>query len=158
MKKFRKILKDAKGFTLVELLAVIVILGIIAAIAVPSITGLIDRSERDATVANAEQMIEAARLMVTQENVPAGTTINLSGTHDPENGDYALIEGGFIEEGLEDTEGNSYNEGAVRYAPNASGSSPYYVYLDGTSFSIGSSSSTADMVNAANLDRSSVNE
>ena len=39
MKKLVKRLKDQKGMTLVELLAVIVILGIIAAIAIPSIGG-----------------------------------------------------------------------------------------------------------------------
>lgn len=37
MEKIKKLLKNQKGFTLVELLAVIVILGIIAAIAIPSI-------------------------------------------------------------------------------------------------------------------------
>ncbi len=36
-KKIQALLKNQKGLTLVELLAVIVILGIIAAIAVPSI-------------------------------------------------------------------------------------------------------------------------
>ena len=42
MKKFlQKRLNNEKGLTLVELLAVIVILGIIAAIAVPSIGGII---------------------------------------------------------------------------------------------------------------------
>ena len=45
MKKFlQKRLKNEKGLTLVELLAVIVILGIIAAIAVPSIGNIIDNS------------------------------------------------------------------------------------------------------------------
>ncbi len=42
MKKFlQKRLKNEKGLTLVELLAVIVILGIIAAIAIPSIGNII---------------------------------------------------------------------------------------------------------------------
>lgn len=58
----KKRLKNQKGLTLIELLAVIVILGIIAAIAVPSIGGIIDKSEKDAQVAEAIQIISAAKL------------------------------------------------------------------------------------------------
>ena len=67
-----KRLKNQKGLTLIELLAVIVILGIIAAIAVPSIGGIIENSKKDAHVANAQQMIHSARLAVVGENLLAG--------------------------------------------------------------------------------------
>ncbi|MDZ7835812.1 MAG: type II secretion system protein [Alkalibacterium sp.] len=40
--KIRQLMKKEEGFTLVELLAVIVILGIILAIAIPSIGGVIN--------------------------------------------------------------------------------------------------------------------
>ena len=62
MTKWKKLVKNQKGLTLVELLAVVVILGIIAAIAVPSIGNIIDNSKKDAHVSNAQQMLNAARL------------------------------------------------------------------------------------------------
>ncbi len=58
----KKLRKNERGFTLVELLAVIVILGIIAAIAVPSIGKIIDNTKEDAKVAEAIQIINAAKI------------------------------------------------------------------------------------------------
>jgi type IV pilus assembly protein PilA len=69
LKNLRKRLKDQKGLTLIELLAVIVILGIIAAIAIPSIGGLINKTEDDAKVAEGIQIINAAKLYTTS-NAP----------------------------------------------------------------------------------------
>lgn len=65
MKALKKRLKDQRGLTLIELLAVIVILGIIAAIAVPSVFGIINKTKEDAKVAEAIQVINSAKLYVT---------------------------------------------------------------------------------------------
>jgi type IV pilus assembly protein PilA len=49
-----------KGYTLVELLAVIVILGIILVLAVPSITNSINFSRKEAFVKSEEELARAA--------------------------------------------------------------------------------------------------
>jgi prepilin-type N-terminal cleavage/methylation domain-containing protein len=51
---------NKKGVTLVELLAVIVIMGIIAAIAVPAISGLINRQRMNAAEASYDLIAEVA--------------------------------------------------------------------------------------------------
>lgn len=61
-KNVKKRLKDQRGLTLVELLAVIVILGIIAAIAIPSIGNIIAKSNYDAAKADALQILAAANM------------------------------------------------------------------------------------------------
>lgn len=62
---FKRFLKNERGLTLIELLAVIVILGIIAAIAIPSIGGLINKTKEDAIKADAVQVLNAAKLYVS---------------------------------------------------------------------------------------------
>ncbi|WP_252502826.1 prepilin-type N-terminal cleavage/methylation domain-containing protein [Sporosarcina sp. Marseille-Q4943] len=70
MKKLlQKRLKNEKGLTLVELLAVIVILGIIAAIAVPAIGGIIENSRVKAIKADALNALSAADLYFIDKEI-----------------------------------------------------------------------------------------
>lgn len=58
----KRLKKDERGLTLVELLAVVVILAIVAAIAFVLIGNVMENSRKDAHVANAQQVIAAAKL------------------------------------------------------------------------------------------------
>lgn len=59
---------NKRGFTLVELLAVIVVLGIVISIAVPTTMNLINNSKKKAFVHDARAYINAARYSVLSEN------------------------------------------------------------------------------------------
>lgn len=101
MKKwFKKVRKDERGLTLVELLAVVVILAIVAAIAFILIGNVIDNSRKDAHISNAQQLIASAKLY--EANGGTETTITPSDLEEagvlgpltspwkdfPETGDY----------------------------------------------------------------------
>lgn len=57
---FKK-LKDKKGFTLVELIVVLVILAILAALLIPSLTGYIDKANKEKVVAETRMVVMAAQ-------------------------------------------------------------------------------------------------
>src|SRR5690625_1919833 len=83
VKKWMKRLKNQKGLTLVELLAVIVILAIVGTIAFVMIGNVIENSKKDAHVANAQQLIASAKLYDTQRgNLGDGDTVKGSDLHE----------------------------------------------------------------------------
>ncbi|MGG4410387.1 prepilin-type N-terminal cleavage/methylation domain-containing protein [Niallia taxi] len=73
----KKHIKNEKGLTLIELLAVIVILGIIAAIAIPSIANIIEKSRFDAIKADAVQILNGAQTYISANDYQTG---ELTGT------------------------------------------------------------------------------
>lgn len=80
--KLKKKLKDQRGLTLIELLAVIVILGIIAAIAIPTINNIIVNSKEDAIRADAKLILNAAKLYQADGHVIGASGVNKVGLAD----------------------------------------------------------------------------
>ncbi|SER67341.1 prepilin-type N-terminal cleavage/methylation domain-containing protein [Salisediminibacterium halotolerans] len=121
MKKRLQQMKNQKGLTLVELLAVIVILGIIAAIAVPAIGNIIDNAREDAHESNAESLYNAARLAVTSENETDETTFSGVSNGDEDN----LVDNGYLDSYMIDPESDNeeYGTAEVTYDPDGDGDS-----------------------------------
>lgn len=77
LKNLRK--DNKKGFTLVEVIVVLVIIAILAAFLVPTLSGYIDSANEKKVVANARQAVIAAQTLAQEEYAkgPTGTiTLN----------------------------------------------------------------------------------
>ena len=73
--------KRKKGFTLIELMAVIAIIAILAAVLVPTVTGYINRSKKTAIVTQVRTVINAVEAYnaTASEPITAGTLKDDSG-------------------------------------------------------------------------------
>ena len=113
-----KLFKNKKGITLVELLAVLVILGIIAAIAVPTVGGLIERARENAAVETGNGYVQAARLYSLERS--SATQVAIGENLEVANRDadfealglFFEISSGSVED-LIDTDGNSVTQVAI---------------------------------------------
>lgn len=76
---FKK-LKDKKGFTLVELILVLVILAILAALLIPALTGYIDKANKQKIVSETRMVVMAAQTELSEAygNAGAGKKIAVS--------------------------------------------------------------------------------
>ena len=89
-----KILHSRKGFTLIELLVVIGILAVLAAIAIPTVAGLIDRSNVSADSTNATEYTNAMERFVSEyelyrQDIASGLIKDTNGDGTPDNLDSA---------------------------------------------------------------------
>ncbi len=81
--------KMKKGFTIVELVIVIAIIGILSAILIPSLSSNIDNAKKTAAIAN-------ARIVVSERNTDTNTEndVDVAIYFDKANAKYVVISGG----------------------------------------------------------------
>ena len=82
-----------KAFTLVELLAVIVVLAVILAIAIPSITNIIASSKKASFKSDARFILDQTRIELSKNDTFDPTTINMDtlGNYNISNENYDLM-------------------------------------------------------------------
>ncbi len=121
MEKIKKSMRREDGFTLVELLAVIVILGVILAIAIPAIGGVVKDSKAKAFEQEKELVLDAARLYFTATSPLADSEVTPKTLVD--SGYLTVKTGGQKKWGEDETTTIKYTAetGAVAFAESAGG-------------------------------------
>ena len=82
----RKISRSKKGFTLVEIMIVVLIIGILMAIAVPNFIKARENSRRNSCIANLKQIDSAKEQYAMDQKLATGATVTMANLTDPTNG------------------------------------------------------------------------
>jgi competence protein ComGC len=126
------LLKEQRGLTIFELLGVLIILGIIATIIIPTVVGVVDKSEQDADTRTMENMGRIFEIWANQRDANGDCMLDLSqnGTSNQVslNGDGTSVEG--IPDFNGDNKSDWYGEGWCTHWGNVGGDTLF----DGTGF------------------------
>lgn len=135
---------NRNGFTLVELLAVIVILAVLALVAMPNVTRLMKDSRKNAFITEVENFVTYAQTSYTNsqingtitnsadESLITGQTFN-NASYDYYCVSYAkLVSGGFIQK----SNGDNYKGIFEIYMPTDGTSSKTVIYMSNGSYQI----------------------
>ena len=129
LKKVRKMLSDRKGFTLVELIVVLVILSVLAAMLAPTMTGYIDKAKEKKVEAKLHQVVVAAQALVDEVYALGGEYTDIKLGDIAELAELKESEDDLIDVIIEE------NTGKVVYAElNVNGVDGYYTEAAGIIF------------------------
>ncbi len=109
-------MKNQKGFTLIELMIVIAIIGILAAIAIPQFSAYRKRSYNSAAQSDLKNMTTAQEAYFVDNETYTGTVANLTGGY-----------GAFLSSGVTVTIGTSNTTLYVMRATHSSGDVTYSI-------------------------------
>ena len=134
-------LKNKKGYTLVELLAVIVVLAIIILIAMPAVLSSMEKARKNSFAVEANEVIRAA------QTAYADAVMNGKASGNNVCIPYNYLKNGFLEK-----HDDNYNGSVLITINPTSGQASYKIYLSNSNYTVDSSKNTPD------IDSSKVNQ